>query len=258
MKLSFQGRSIWVIGGAGYLGASIVAALDLAEATTICIDLPGRAETLIRENNLQQTTAEEFDIGNTEAIPEYVAQLIRQYGPPHGLVILAMGTSCGKSFAEVSEADFENTLRLSITSNHLFARAAADQMKEGSIVFFSSMYGLGTPHPEDYKVGDGDGLSVNPVDYGTSKAAILQLSRYFAMHYGRRGLRSNCIAPGPFPNRTVQSAQPEFVSNLSQRTMLGRIGQSEEISGSVLFLLHPTSSFITGQCLAVDGGWTAW
>lgn len=258
MHLSFQNRSIWVIGGAGYLGASIVSALDAAGARTICVDLPGRAQGLIEQNNLQHTVAEEFDIGNTQAISEYVAGLIRQYSVPYGIVILAMGTSSGKSFAKITEEDFDRTLRLSVTSNHIFARAAADQMQEGSIVFFSSMYGLGTPHPEDYRVGDGDGLSVNPVDYGTSKAAVLQLSRYFAMQYGRQGLRSNCIAPGPFPNHAVQSAQPEFVSNLSKRTMLGRIGQTEEISGAVLFLLHPTSSFITGQCLAVDGGWTAW
>lgn len=258
MNLSFEGRTIWVIGGAGYLGASIVSALDSANAATVCVDLPGRAKSLVEKNKLERTKAEEFDIGNTAEIPQYVAELIRQYGAPYGVVILAMGTSSGKSFDGISEADFERTLRLSVTANHLFARAAADQMKEGSIVFFSSMYGLGTPHPEDYKVGEGDGLTVNPVDYGTSKAAVLQLSRYFAMQYGGRGLRSNCIAPGPFPNRDVQAQQPEFVSNLSERTMLKRIGQTEEISGAVLFLLHPASSFITGQCLAVDGGWTSW
>lgn len=256
MHLSFQNQSVWVIGGAGYLGTPIVCALDKAGARTVCVDLPGRAQAMIGERRLTRAVAEEFDIGETDSIAGFAVALNRKYGPPSGVVMLALGTSIGKPFSDISAADFERTFRLSVTANHLLARSAADLMEKGSIVFFSSMYGLGTPHPEDYRVGDG--LSVNPVDYGASKAAVLQLGRYFAMHYGRRGIRANCIAPGPFPNNNVQTAHPDFISNLSRRTMLGRIGQAQEVAGAVLFLLHPASSFITGQCLSVDGGWTAW
>lgn len=257
MNLTFENQPIWVVGGAGYLGSPIVRALDQAGAQVICIDLPGRAQALVEEAGLTRTKAEQFDINDTSAIPAYGAELVSRYGRPSGIVILVLGTSSGKAFEDIAEADFERTLRLSVTANHLFAKAAAEAMESGSIVFFSSMYGLGTPHPEDYSDANSR-MSVNPVDYGTSKAAILQLSRYFAMQYGKRGIRSNCVAPGPFPNRSVQSAHPAFVERLSQRTMLGRIGQAPEITGPVLFLLHPTSSFITGQCLSIDGGWTAW
>jgi len=258
MNFSFQDQSVWVIGGGGYLGSSIVADLDSSGARTICIDLHGRAAALIGGLGLTRTTAEEFDIGDIEAIPNYVSSLCERYGTPSGVVILAMGTSSGKSFDEITGEDFDRTLRLSVTANHVFARAAADRMQGGSLVFFSSMYGLGSPHPEDYQSGDQGRMTVNPVDYGASKAAIVQLTRYFAMQYGRQGIRANCVAPGPFPNPGVQAAHPEFIANLSQRTMLRRIGQSPEISGVVLFLLSPASSFVTGQCLAVDGGWTAW
>lgn len=258
MNLSFQDQPVWVVGGAGYLGSAIVTALDGSGARTICIDLPGRAKALIEGQGLTRTTAAEFDIGDTEAVPNYVSGLIELFGAPSGVVILAMGTSSGKSFDEITGEDFDRTLRLSVTANHIFARAAADRMQGGSLVFFSSMYGLGSPHPEDYQPGDQGRMTVNPVDYGASKAAIVQLTRYFAMQYGRHGIRANCVAPGPFPNPGVQAAHPEFVANLSGRTMLGRIGQSPEISGVVLFLLSPASAFVTGQCLAVDGGWTAW
>jgi len=258
MHLSFADKTIWVTGAAGYLGTPIVRALAEAGAQTICIDLPGRAKALIEEHRLEGAVGEDFDIGDVDAIEGFSAGLRERYGCPSGIVMLAAGTSAGKAFGEIMPSDFERTYRLSVTANHLFARAAADQMTSGSLVFFSSMYGLGSPHPEDYEAGDGGRLSVNPVDYGSAKGAVVQLVRYFAMQYGRKDIRANCIAPGPFPNLKVQSDHPKFISNLSERTMLGRIGQAAEVAGATLFLLHPVSSFITGQCLSVDGGWTAW
>jgi NAD(P)-dependent dehydrogenase (short-subunit alcohol dehydrogenase family) len=87
---------------------------------------------------------------------------------------------------------------------------------------------------------------------------LIQLTRYLAMHYGRDGVRCNCVTPGPFPNPAVQATHPEFVASLGQRTMLGRIGRNDEIVGPVLFLLSDAASFVTGHSLVVDGGWTVW
>ena len=101
-------------------------------------------------------------------------------------------------------------------------------------------------------------MTPNPIDYGASKAAILQLSRYLAMHYGPDGIRFNCITPGPFPSLTVQKNHPAFISELRQKTVLHRIGQNPEIVGPTLFLLTDSASFVTGHNLVVDGGWTIW
>ena len=136
-------------------------------------------------------------------------------------------------------------------------RELAQAMKAtggGSLVLFSSMYGLVPPDKHAYR----EEMKPNPIDYGVSKAGMIQLARYLAMHYGPDGIRCNCIAPGPFPNPVAQAANPEFVKTLNQKTMLRRIGRNEEMLGPVLFLLSEQASYVTGQTLSVDGGWTAW
>ncbi len=124
----------------------------------------------------------------------------------------------------------------------------------GSIVLFSSMYGLVLPDPRIYR----GPLTPNPVDYGASKAAILQLARYFAVHYGPSGVRFNCVTPGAFPNPGAQAANPKFMGELNRKTALNRIRQNHEIVGPTLFLLGAGASYVTGHSLVVDGGWTAW
>lgn len=74
----------------------------------------------------------------------------------------------------------------------------------GSVVLFSSMYGVVSLDPRIYHAP----MAPNPIDYGASKAAVLQIARYFAVHYGPSGLRFNCITPGPFPNPGVQGTHP--------------------------------------------------
>jgi NAD(P)-dependent dehydrogenase (short-subunit alcohol dehydrogenase family) len=101
-------------------------------------------------------------------------------------------------------------------------------------------------------------LTPNPIDYGASKAAIIQMTRTLAVDYGPFNVRVNCVTPGPFPNPAVQQDQPGFIRELAGKTALWRIGASPEIVGPTLFLLSDAASYVTGQSLVVDGGWTAW
>ena len=101
-------------------------------------------------------------------------------------------------------------------------------------------------------------MNPNPVEYGVGKAGIQQLTRYLAVHFGKSGVRCNAISPGPFPNPNIQRDQPAFIERLSKKVPLGRVGQSPEIAGAVAFLVSDASTFVTGQNLAVDGGWTVW
>ena len=104
-----------------------------------------------------------------------------------------------------------------------------------------------------------EGLGMNKsIEYGVGKAAIVQMTKYLAVHWGKRNVRCNCISPGPFPNPDVQKKHPEFIERLSNKSPMGRIGQSEEIAGVVSFLLSDAASYITGQNIKVDGGWTIW
>lgn len=250
-------KTIWVTGGAGYLGSAITRALDTAGANVLCLDLPGKAAALVASAGLERTVALELDVNDAAALPSAVARLVATHGAPDGLVHLALATSSGFTFEELPAEAFQGTLDRSLAPTFVLSRELARAMQArggGSLVLFSSMYGLVAPDARIYR----GALKPNPVDYGVSKAGMIQLARYLAMQYGPAGVRCNCIAPGPFPSPAVQAAQPEFAATLAQRTMLGRIGRNEEMTGPVLFLLSDAASFVTGHTLVVDGGWTAW
>ena len=101
---------------------------------------------------------------------------------------------------------------------------------------------------------------INPPGYSASKAALLSFTRYVASFWGTHGIRANAILPGPFSNTEDwrrQQRQRQSVFEAPRFTCLGRIGRPNELSGALMFLASDASSFMTGQAIIVDGGWTA-
>lgn len=254
---TLEGKTIWVTGGAGYLGSAITEELDRVAGKVICVDLPGKAEALIADKKLTRTLAAGLNLADPVALAAFITDTLATQGAPDGLVHMTFASSTGKTLAQLEEADFKKTLDDSLPHTFTLCRAVAEAMKpqgRGSIVLFSSMYGVVSPDPRIYHAP----MVTNPIDYGASKAALLQMTRYLAVHYGPSGIRFNSITPGPFPNPAVQEKFPAFTGDLCKKTALNRVGQNREIVGPVLFLLTDSASFVTGHTLAVDGGWTAW
>ncbi len=250
---SFENRDIWVIGGAGYLGTSVVSALEKRGAQVLCADLGTKAA---EAGFGPQTTPASLDASDIPSVEAFVTAQIAERGVPQGLVVMTYG-STAKTFDDLTAADFDQASHGNLTATFTIARAVGNAMAQrgcGSMVLFSSMYGTVSPDPRMYEAP----MNPNPVEYGVGKAGIQQLARYLAVHYGPRGVRCNAISPGPFPNPTIQANQPAFIDRLAKKVPLGRVGQSPEIAGAVVFLLSDAASFITGQNLAVDGGWTIW
>jgi NAD(P)-dependent dehydrogenase (short-subunit alcohol dehydrogenase family) len=127
------------------------------------------------------------------------------------------------------------------------------ERKRGKIINIASMYGIIAPDPAPY--GD-DGKLNSPACYGAGKAAVIQFTRYIASYYGKYGVTSNCISPGPFPNPETQK-NVYFINKLNEKTMLGRIGHPDDLKGIAVFLASGASDYITGQNICVDGGFTA-
>jgi NAD(P)-dependent dehydrogenase (short-subunit alcohol dehydrogenase family) len=254
--LSLKGKDVWVIGGAGYLGQATVQLLLNAGAKVLCADLEERAQEYAKSLGDDSLTGDGLDVRNSEAIKQFVTKYAAERGAPQGLVVLTFG-STSKRFDDLTEEDFDNVNHVGLTSTFLLAREVGNLMAEaggGSIVLFSSMYGSVSPNPAVY----GSPMNPNPIEYGVGKAGIVQMTRYLAVHYGQRGVRCNCLSPGPFPSPQVKQNNPGFVDRLSEKVPMGRVGEQGEIAGAVAFFVSDASSFITGQNLFVDGGWTAW
>ncbi len=252
------GKTILVAGGAGYLGLPSCRLMASLGANICIADIDearlAEAETAVRAAGPGEVLTIKLDIGDEESILDCVRACTERFGAIGGLVNATFG-STGKRFADLTAEDFDRASRLNLTGSFLLARAVAKHMAAGgSIVLYASMYGLVAPKPDNYP----EGMAPNPIEYGAGKAGIVQMVRYMAGHYGRQNIRVYAVAPGPFPHRQTQKASPDFIARLERSTMLGRIGRQEEMAGPTAFLLSDAASYVTGQCLAGDGGWTAW
>ena len=196
-----------------------------------------------------------LDIKNENSIIESVNKTNEYFENINGLINATYGAT-GKALEELTAEEFNNANEINLTGSFLLSRHAITKMKEGgSIIMFASMYGIVSPKPNLYP----EGINPNPIEYGAGKAGLIQLTKYLASHYGPKNIRVNAIAPGPFPDiKKNDNYNQEFLDNLRDSTMLKRLGESKEIAGPIIFLLSEASSYVTGQVLKVDGGWTAW
>jgi NAD(P)-dependent dehydrogenase (short-subunit alcohol dehydrogenase family) len=254
-----DGRTAFISGAAGHLGKAMAEALGSAGAHLL---LNGRnAERLekfaadLRGKGMRADCAA-FDVTDFARVRTYFSAL-----PRLDILVSNAITMSPKPMAELSPADFEETYRSSVVASFEMIRAARSALAsaarasgDASVINISSMYGVVSPDARIYASRD----QASPAHYGAAKAALLQLTRHLAAELGPERIRVNALVPGPFPQPSVRTRDPQFAERLAGRTMLGRTGEPAEIAGPVLFLASRASSFMTGASLAIDGGWTAW
>lgn len=252
------GRVAIVTGAAGWLGAAMSRALaeagatlavtsrDEAQARTFAATLPGQGHVGLG-----------FDQGESDTIPSFVTQVTEQLGQVDILVNNAYGGTA-PSIDTATAADFDQAFHTGVTSYFLLAREVVHHLRQrgvgGSIINIGSMYGVVASYPDAYM-----DLPVNsPPNYHGIKGGLIHLTRHLAVYWAKEGVRVNVISPGPFPSQRVKDGQPEFIQRLDQRTPLGRMGLPHELKGVTVLLASDAGSYITGQNILVDGGWTAW
>lgn len=154
------------------------------------------------------------------------------------------------------KAAFESGIYWAVLTTQIIGEQF-QKKKKGSIINISSMYGIVSPNPRLY-----EGTKFfNPPTYSVNKAGIIALTQYTASFWGHYGIRCNAVLPGPFSNvETVSpnSVTPDdtFLERLKRNTLLNRIGHPNDLRGILIYLASDASSYMTGQTIVIDGGWT--
>jgi len=198
----------------------------------------------------------ELDFTNEESIMRVLAQGIEKFSGIDVLINNAAFSVPGR-IEEQAYEDFMEGLNGTIGGTYNMSKCVLRQMKKqkyGNIINISSMYGAVSPNPDLY---EGTKNTPNPANYGAGKAAIIQFTKYIACNYAKYNIRCNCVVPGAFPSPVVQQ-DSRFMENICKKNPLNRIGVPEDLKGISVFLSSDASSYITGQSIHVDGGWTAW
>lgn len=236
VTFDFTGHRAVVIGASrGGIGAAIARSLQDAGAD---VHITG-VEPAPDPADADRFAYTQLDVTDTDAVDRFA----EGFDAVDMLVNCAAITRRGE---EMAPDFFARVLDINLTGSFRCAAALHPALKaaKGAIVNIASMYArFGSPR--------------NPA-YGSSKAGVEQLTKSLAIAWAEDGIRVNAVAPGFIV--TEQSARarqdPAFVSAIEARTPAARWGQPEDIAGAVLFLASPAAAFITGTCLAVDGGYS--
>lgn len=243
-----------VVTGAGSgLGAVFAQALAEAGASVVCAGrhLASAEETARGIRALgREAVALDVDVANEEAVRQLIATTCAHFGRVDMLVNNA-GVAAAGPPEDLALAEWQRVVDINLTGVFLCAREAAQAMiasgRGGRIINVASILGAGASNP------------VPATAYAATKGAVINLTRDLAVHWADHGIRVNALAPAYFPSAMTEGflAQPAVLHEIERRTPLGRVGQLDELKGPMVFLASPASSYVTGQTLFVDGGWTA-
>ncbi|MBI2067890.1 MAG: SDR family oxidoreductase [Deltaproteobacteria bacterium] len=244
---SLEGKVILISGGSGLLGSSLVSAFQEQGGRVIVFDL--------KEGKSSTVCYYECDVTDAKSIQKAVQKAIKDEERIDVLVNSAYphNRNWGKIFEEISREDWSENVDGHLGGYFQLTQEVVREMKKqkrGSIIQVGSIYGMVGP---DFSIYEGTSMTM-PAEYAAIKGGLTTLTRYLATYLARFNIRVNMVSPGG-----IYSGQPEsFVKNYEKRVPLGRMATPEDICGAVLFLSSDAARYITGQNLAVDGGWTAW
>jgi 2-deoxy-D-gluconate 3-dehydrogenase len=269
-KFSLDGRAAVVTGGAGLLGKEFSKTLAEAGAAVIVADLNQEVADEVAQglkDDGYRAAGFGLDVTRIDSARELASVTVEKFGSLDILVnsaaldpkfdpdAAAKGIAPG-AFEDYPLEQWNAALNVNLTGIFLVTQACVGPMLKqgkGSIINICSTYGLNGPDQRIY-IKDGKRVAYKPVYYTTTKAGVMGFTKYLAAYYAETEIRVNALTPGGVYNKHEEY----FVKNYSAKTIMGRMAQKDEMNGALLFLASDASSYMTGNNVVVDGGWTAW
>jgi len=246
-----SGRVALCTGGSSGIGRRMALTLSQAGANVVLV---GRNEATLSEAMEQINTegggrarAVAADLLDRSVLGDVVAEASVAFGAPD-ILINAAGINLREPWDEITEASWDQTLDINLSTPFFLARHCITGMKSkarGNIINVASL--------QSYRA------FANSIAYGASKGGVAQLTRAMAEAWSPFGIVSNAIAPGFFPTELTRKVyeNPELLARNASMTAIGRNGELSDLDGATVFLASAAANYITGQIIAVDGGYTA-
>ena len=259
-------KVIVLTGSAGLLGTNFAHVLSDAGANVILVDIDEKKNQIL-ENTISkkyQTNplACNINISKKDELSQLRKQIVKKYRKIDGLVNNAFYSPrldvkrSAMKFEEYPLDLWNKVISVNLTGIFLccqeFGKVMIKQKTGGSVVNISSIYGINGADQRIY----GKSELNSPPSYAATKGAIVNFTRYLAAYWHRKNIRVNTLTFGGVLDKSYMDKK--FIKNYSDKTILGRMANSDEYNGALLFLLSNASSYMTGSNLILDGGWSAW
>jgi len=249
---SLEGRVVLVTGGAGHLGRQMSQGLASFGAHVVAL---GRNPDRLAELESDKIECVVCDVQDEGAFASVVADIKERHGSIDGLINNANAAK-RETWEELDAGAWRAGLDATLSHYFTCTKSVSAHMLaagRGAIVNIASIFGFLAPTASMYP----QGIRGPSAHHAASKAGILQLTKYLAAEWSARGIRVNAISPGWFPQKRGPE-RPDFMQSVQRSIPMGRIGQPSELIGAVVFLMADASSYVTGQNLVVDGGYSIW
>ena len=246
---SLENKVALITGGTSGLGKMMALALAKAGAFVWIASSRDNADETLQEIKQQGSNGSfvQVDVTSSDALEKTVSHILEQ-SSRIDILINAAGINPRTSAEELTLDDWQKTIDINLTAPFYLSQLVADTMIEnnwGRIINIASLQSL--------RAFD------NSIPYGASKGGVMQLTRALAQAYSKDGILVNAIAPGFFRTNLTESLfqDPDKLEALANKTMMGRNGEEKDIFGISVFLCSDANSYVTGQTVFLDGGFSA-